>query len=131
MSFSFSSWQAARRTWELEIDGRRWVARPVSAERVLAYHGELVGASVAQGWKITLALLRDAFPWRPSYWWRGDPVKYFARVIRVAPDAATAALQDFFPLLRGAPLPPAPATPGTTLSTPTPRPKSGPATTSR
>jgi hypothetical protein len=102
MSWSFSSWQAARRPWELEIDGRRWVARPVSAERVMAYQGALIGASVEQGWAETLKLLRDAFPWRPSYVWRGDPVKAFAEVIRVAPDAATEALQSFFPLLRGA-----------------------------
>lgn len=103
MSFSFSSWQAARRPWELEIDGRRWVARPVSAERVLRYQAALIGASVEDGWKATLSLLRDAFPRRPSYAWRGDPVTHFARVIREAPEAATAALTDFFPLLRGAP----------------------------
>lgn len=112
MSFSFSSWQAARRPWELEIDGRKWVARPVSSERVLRYQMELIGASVDAGWKATLALLRDAFPWRPSYVWRGDPVKHFARIIRDAPEAATAALQDFFPLLRGA-APSAPQTNGT------------------
>lgn len=111
MSFSFSSWQAARRPWELEIDGRRWVARPVSAERVLRYQVALMGASVEAGWQATLALLRDAFPWRPSYVWRGDPVKHFARIIREAPEAATSALQDFFPLLGGAP-PSAPRTNG-------------------
>lgn len=101
MSFSYDSWKAARRPWELVIDGRSWVARPVSAERVLAYQLELVGASNDAGWTATLALLREAFPWRPSYYWRKDPVKEFARVIREAPDAATEAIKDFFPLLRG------------------------------
>lgn len=103
MSFSYSSWQAARRPWELEINGRTWVARPVSAETVLAYQGELLGASQSASWKATLKLLRKAFPWRPSFYWRGDPVKAFAQIIRDAPDAAAVALQDFFPLLRGAP----------------------------
>lgn len=103
MSFSYTSWQSARRPWVLEIDGRTWTARPVSAERVMAYQAELIGASHAAAWLATLTLMRDAFPWRPSYTWRRDPVKEFARVIREAPDAATAALTDFFPLLRGAP----------------------------
>lgn len=106
MSFSVDSYRAARRTWTLTIDGRTWVARPVSAEAVLAYQGALGGASPDAGWKATLALLRLAFPRRPSYWWRGDPVKAFARVIREAPDAAKAALTDFFPMLRGVPMEP-------------------------
>lgn len=113
MSWSLSSWQAARKPFELELYGRWYRARPVSAERVLAYQAALRGASEAQGWAETLKLLRDAFPWRPSYWWRGDPVKLFARVIKDSPAAAAEALRAFFPLLQGAPS--VPLTNGTSL----------------
>lgn len=113
MSWSYDSWRAARRPWELVIHGRSWTARPVSAEAVLAYQAEIIGASRERAWQATLALLRKAFPWRPSYIWRGDPVKHFAQVIREAPDAAAQALQDFFPLLRGAESPSGSPTNGT------------------
>lgn len=108
-----TSWAKARQTWELEIGGRSWRARPVSAHRVMLYQAQLLGAGEAQGWALVLELLRDAFPWRPSYMWRGDPVKHFARLIRDTPEAASEALRDFFPLLAGVPTTPAPATHGT------------------
>lgn len=112
MSFSATSWHAARRTWQLEIGGRAWVARPVSLPAVIAYQRELVGATPAQAWKLTAALLRQAFPWRLSYRWRGDPVAAFNALARDYPDAARQAMVDFFPYLTGAP-PELPVTSGT------------------
>lgn len=112
MSFSLTSWHAARRTWQLEIDGRSWTARPVSLPVVIAYQQKLLGASPTEGWDLTADLLRHAFPWRLSYRWRGDPVKRFRTMARDYPDAARQAMVDFFPYLTGVP-PTAPAMNGT------------------
>ncbi len=113
MSFSTTSWHAARRTWTLEIDGRAWTARPVSLPAVIAYYHELSTVTPDKGWDVTAKLLRLAFPWRLSFRWRGDPVKVFRQLARDYPDAARQAMVDFFPYLTGV-TKSAPVTNGTT-----------------
>lgn len=119
MGFSTTSWHAARRVWTLEIDGRQWVARPVSLPDVITYQTKLLTATAAEGWELTAALLRLAFPWRPSFWWRGDPVAAFRQLARDYPDAARQAMVDFFPCLTGTPNLRAPVTDGTISPMPT------------
>jgi len=118
--FNADDFRAAHRPWEFVVDGRRFVAQPVSTPAVLAFHAAVRGRSPERALR---ALLRRAFPWRPSYWWFGDPVQL---LLRLEPAAQREALADFFGHLEGKPTSPLPTkipqTPGTSSPAITPAP---------
>lgn len=101
----------AHRPWEFTAGRRTYVARPVSIEQVIAYEEECIGASPAALMRARRKLLRVAFPWRPSFVWRGDPV---ALIMGAAPREHHALVTDFFASLR---LPVEPTAPPPTSST--------------
>lgn len=104
--------RASAEPWAFATGGRTYTARPVSVEQVIAYEAACAGASAADVMRARRKLLRLAFPWRPSFWWRGDPVA----VICAAPPALHRVVMDsFFVSLRSSP--PSPATDATTPST--------------
>lgn len=100
MGFDADAHLAARRTWELTIAGRSFVARPISVEQVYAFEILSHGLPRALYWAAFLKLLRLAFPKRLSFWWRGDPVTLFAAL---PDDAKERARESFFPYLAGVP----------------------------
>jgi len=107
MSFNLDAYREANAGWALTVGGRRYAARPVSAEQVLVYQGEIEGASPKMAQRALRRLLRCAFPWRPSFVWRGDPVNV---IMAARPHEQRAMVQDFFESLAGtsAPLPASP-----------------------
>ena len=98
MSFNLDAYREACSGWSLTTGGRTYAARPVSAEQVIAYQGELEGASPKRAQKALYHLLRHAFPRRLSFWWRGDPVNF---VMRSRPHEQQAMVRDFFASLAG------------------------------
>lgn len=100
--------RAAATPWQFVAGGRTYTARPVSVEQVIAYEGEIVGASAAAILRARRKLLRVAFPWRPSFVWRGDPVDL---ICESPPGLHAALMADFFASLRSSPLEPQPAMP--------------------
>ncbi len=99
--------RAAAEPWAFAAGGRTYTARPVSVEQVIAYEAACAGASAAQVLRARRRLLRLAFPWRPSFWWRGDPVA----LICAAPPALHRVVMDsFFASLRSSSRPEDPAT---------------------
>ncbi len=141
MSFNVDAFREAHRPWTFTVGGHSWVARPVSAPAVAAFHAafravqddEETARAKAAGpaeWirvfthaerrrtAIITRLLRLAFPWRLSYRWRPshDPV---ATLLSLEPKARNAAFASFFTCLEGSANPtPLPMTPGTPLSAP-------------
>lgn len=108
MSFNADQYREAVRPWVFTVGGRSWEARPVSAEAVLAFHAVIRDrpGDARACERALLTLLRMAFPWRPSFWWRGDPALLLAGL---SPAERGEALQDFFGYLEGKtrrPLPP-------------------------
>lgn len=100
--------RAAATPWQFVAGGRTYEARPISVEQVIVYEGAIVGASPAVVLRARRTLLRRAFPWRPSFVWRGDPVD----MICGAPPALHQALMaDFFVSLRSSSPPAAAPTP--------------------
>lgn len=108
-AFDADAYRKAREPFTFTCSGRTWVARPVSAEVVAACEPDLARGDAATQRRATERLLRAAFPWRLSYWWRGDPV---ARILHLDVSARNAALTAFFRFLGGRAAPP-PATHGT------------------
>lgn len=124
MAFNVDEFRAANRPWAFVFGSRTFTAKHVSAPQVLRYQ-DMLKAAGADHRKIERALwwiLRIAFPWRPSYWLRGDPVTI---IIGLDPAARVSVLNDFFWVLSGAKTVPTPiqrsknGTHGTTSSTPT------------
>ena len=61
----------------------RWSARFAWASHMSSYHCE----------RMRHRLIRRLFPWRPLYWWSGDPV---ARLWKLRPLEQCLALADLF-----------------------------------
>lgn len=104
--------RATHEPWSFTTGGRRYVARPVSIEQVIAHEAACIGAGPAAVLNERRALLRIAFPWRLSYRWRGDPVALICdaepAVYREMWESFSASLHAWSPRR---------ATPGTTPST--------------
>jgi hypothetical protein len=96
-TFDLDALREAHRPWAFTTGRRTYVARPVSIEQVIAYEGECIGASVAVRLRALRRLLRLAFPWRPSFLWRGDPV---AIIMGASPPVHHQLVRDFFASLR-------------------------------
>lgn len=110
MAFDVDAFREAHRPWAFTYRGRAFPARHVSALLVLEYEDRVrraaaVGKTNAgRGARLHLAalhiLLRHAYPWRPTYLIRGDPVKI---ILGLEPAARAEALKDFFACLQGKP----------------------------
>ena len=108
MAFDVDVFREAHRPWSFSIGGRAFSARHVSALQVLRYEEQTRDAiqtmakDAPRGARLHVMavrhLLRLAFPWRPSYLVRGDPVKI---IIALEPAARSEALKDFFACLQG------------------------------
>jgi hypothetical protein len=99
-SFNLDAFRAAHRPWSFQVGGFTFEARHVSARQVLRYEDRVRAAGKDERKLLSAVtwLLRRAFPFRPSYFWRGDPV---GAILRLEPAARRAALADFFSRLRG------------------------------
>lgn len=104
--------RATYEPWSFTTGGRRYVARPVSIEQVIAHEAACVGESSVRILEERRKLLRLAFPWRLSYRWRGDPV---ALICGAEPAVYREIWESFSASLHA--LSPKRATPGTTPST--------------
>jgi hypothetical protein len=61
--------------------------------RVTAYFGAVKGLDLGLRLVWLRSLLREAFPWRFSFEWRGDPVD---EIMRAPPPEREAILESFF-----------------------------------
>jgi hypothetical protein len=101
MAFDVDAFRAAHRPWSFTVGGRTFLARHVSAPQCQRFERERAAAGADQRkhrtafWRI----LRAAFPWRPSYLTRGDPVRII--LDELEPPARAETLTDFFECLRG------------------------------
>jgi hypothetical protein len=90
--FNADAFLAAQAPWQLTTRGKTYTARAVSAPQVARYLAAATGTPAA--FKNALeSLLREAFPWRPSFRWRGDPVQV---ILAMPPSQLAATLTDFF-----------------------------------
>jgi hypothetical protein len=98
--FDLEAYRAARRPWSFKTDdGRLFVAKHVSAMDALRFQEMGEAATRARQQVIALRfILRRAFPWRPSYMLRGDPVEI---ILNFEPLARSEAMADFFEYLWG------------------------------
>ena len=92
------AWRAANPTWSLTLDGYTYRARPVSARAVAELIPAITAAGPAEQLTLFEKLFRLAFPWVPSYVWRGDPV---AKIMALPPAAFREVRDDFFVHLGG------------------------------
>lgn len=112
--FDADAYRAAREPFTVTVDGRRCVARPVSAELVIQLQPQLASSSAHEANEALRRLLRAAFPARIAHLWVGDPVRH---IMRLDPVSRRQLVTDFFRYLGGSnPLPPA------TNGTPSPKP---------
>lgn len=107
-TFDADAYRAAREPFIVKVKGRQHVARPVSAELVIAVQPDLASKDVTRATSALKRLLRAAFPWRLSMWWKGDPVY---QVLYLDTATRNALVTSFFRYLGGAYLTP-PATGG-------------------
>jgi len=92
--FSAKAWHAAHAPWTYTTSrGRTCATRPISTPRLIAYFGAIEGASIARQNAETRELLREAFPWRVSFLWRGDPVD---EILESPPGLRKEILRSFF-----------------------------------
>lgn len=92
--FSAVTWRAAHAPWTFTTARRRtYEARPLSGPRVLQFLVETEGARPAAREAALEALLREAFPLRWSFVWRGDPVR---EILRAPLAEREAILTSFF-----------------------------------
>jgi hypothetical protein len=87
------AWRAINPTWSLTLDGYTYRARPVSARAVAEWVVALGKATADEQFRLYEKLYRLAFPWVPSYLWRGDPV---AKIMALPPAAFVEVKADFF-----------------------------------
>lgn len=87
------AWRDANPGWSLTLDGYTYRARPVSARAVGALVAALGGATATESFGLYERLFRLAFPWVPSYLWRGDPV---SKIMALPPRAFREVRDDFF-----------------------------------
>lgn len=99
MAFDADAFRAARRPWTLRIGGQTYTARPISVQAILAFKSaaDAAGTDEAAAAVATRALLRQMFPYRLHYRWRGDPVDQLLS----DPAIVHGALTDFFEYLAG------------------------------
>jgi hypothetical protein len=95
--FDLDAYREAHQPFSFAAGGRRYYARHVSAGQMSAYFRAAETGDIAVIEKALRALLRTAFPWRPSFIWRGDPVDLILR--RLPPDERRAVMTDFFGFL--------------------------------
>lgn len=74
-TFDIDAYRATRESFEIVLGGKRFIARPVSAEVVISTQQELKSDNGATVNAALRRLLRAAFPWTLAMWWRGDPVE--------------------------------------------------------
>lgn len=108
MAFDVDAVLAAHRAWSFTLGAQTFLARHVSAMTVVEYDHRATEATALlkkyprRGSRAQVMalrwLLRRAFPWRPSYLLRGDPVNL---ILRLPPAARTETLTDFFACLQG------------------------------
>jgi hypothetical protein len=103
--FDVDAYRAAHRPWEFRHQGRTFIARHVSAPDCQRFDGWMATATRERQRQTAIRwILRRAFPWRPSYLLRGDPVRI---LLALEPAERMTALRDFFGRLRGeSPVPP-------------------------
>ena len=118
MAFNVDAFRESHRPWSFTVGAVTFLGRHVSAMTVMRYEDMLKAARHPR--QMTNAvrwLLRHAFPWRPSYLLRGDPVSI---LMGLEPQARREALDDFFGYLRGPrTADPSRKTPGTRSPAPT------------
>lgn len=102
--FDADAFRAAHATWALRIDGREYLAKPLSAPAFVRYRQmvESAGADAAKQLKALTWLLRQLFPRRWLWVWAPhlDPVGRLLAQPRAVRDAA---LADFFARSAGPP----------------------------
>lgn len=92
-NFSADSFLEALEPWSFTTGGRRYVAQPVSAPRVARFLHACTSAQPNEQHRQLKALLREAFPKRLSFLWRGDPV---LEILAMEPRTRDATLKSFF-----------------------------------
>jgi hypothetical protein len=101
VAFDVDKFRESHRPWEFHIGAQTFTARHVSTPAVLAFHADFNGAGNERDRLRALRrLLRQAFPWRPSYLGRGDPVRM---LLYLEPAARSEALDSFFESLKARP----------------------------
>ena len=86
-------WIEAEDRTVLAVGASRWVARPVSARRLLQELDGYETVPIAEKRTKFRRLFRLAFPWNVTMWWRQDPL----RVIEELPlEAYNQVTRDFF-----------------------------------
>lgn len=113
-TFDADAYRKARDPFKVRVHGRLYEALPVSAELVIAVQPDLASDSVATRTQALKRLLRAAFPWRLSMWWRGDPVYH---ILYLDGPTRGALIAGFFRFLGGDQSVSPPATDGTTSPT--------------
>lgn len=95
MGFDADAYRRARVPWTLTLDGTTYTATWVSVEVMRRFHEsrEAVKDSEEGLRAAVRALLREAFPRRVHYRWRGDPVD---KLLALETPVLVAALTDFF-----------------------------------
>lgn len=63
--------------WWIRTRGATYLAQPISAADMRAFSRACQHGDGSQLHRALRELLRKAFPWRPSFLWRGDPVDVF------------------------------------------------------
>lgn len=103
MGFNVDALKQSWTPWTLTLGGVTYTERPVSVEQVRRFWRGMESPEERVRAKAVKGLLRTAFPWRPHYVWKGDPVRRF---LALDPPIQAKALQDFFVLwtARWAPL---------------------------
>lgn len=102
--FDLDDYRKAHAPWCFTHQGRAFVARPVSADQAEAFlSADLAVSALGAGAtarrtaaRARQRLLRQMFPWRLSYLWRGDPVP---TILALEPPAQRELLLDFFEFL--------------------------------
>lgn len=112
MSFNVDTWRAAHPPWSFTVEGRTFVARPVSAIAVADLVDGIDGVPAREQARRLRKLFRLAFPWRATYLAarRLDPVR---QLFALEPGVYQGTLADFFVHLGLGKSAPSPATSGT------------------
>lgn len=100
MGFNVDAFREAHRPWSFTVGGKTFGARHVSAPDCQRFDRMRVAAGIdaKKHMRAIWWILRRAFPWRPSYMLRGDPVKI---ILALEPAARGEAMADFFGSLQG------------------------------
>lgn len=130
--FDVDAWLEAQEPWTVKLGRRTYRAEPVSVLAVLRFYRAVeegkTGADADAAYvRAVEALLREAFPYRWRWIWRGDPVR---RILGLDPAVQQAVLRDFFEwAARRVAAQIQRTTPGSALPSKTPPPSNSPAST--